>query len=77
MFDVLQKLMLKPHTVNIRTPQVKAVFWDFVCCKSKEVWSCNSKDASGESCVFDVVVVCNSTEASAVIRMRHYVKAVF
>ena len=76
-FDVLSKLMLKPHTVNLRTPQVKAVFLDFVCCNSKEVWSCNSKEASGESCVFDVLAVCNSTEASAVIRMRPYVKAVF
>ena len=60
-----------------RKPQVKAVFLDFVCCISKEVWSCNSKEASGESCVFDVLAVCNSTEASAVIRMRPYVKAVF
>ncbi len=75
--DVLSKLMLQPHTVNLRTPQVKAVFLDFVCCKSKEVWLCNSKEALSENCVFDVLAVCNSTEASAVIRMRPYVKAVF
>ena len=53
------------------------MFLDFVCCNSKEFWSCNSKDASSEICVFDVLAVCNSTEASAVIRMRPYVKAVF
>ena len=76
-FDVLSKLMLKPHTVNLRTPQVKVVFLYFVCCNSKEVWSCNSKEASGESCVFDVLAVCNSTEASAVIRRMPEVKAVF
>ncbi len=68
--------MLKHHTVNRRTPQVKAVFLDFVCCSSKEVWSCNSKEALSDNCVFDVLAVSNSTEASAVIRMRHYVKAV-
>ena len=69
--------MLKPHTVNLRMPQVKAVFLDFVCCSSKEVWSCNSKEAAGESCVVDVLSVCNSTEASAVIRMKPHVKAVY
>ena len=38
---------------------------------------CNSKEASGESCVFDVLAICTSTEASAVIRRTSQVKAVF
>ena len=76
-FDVLSKLMLKPHTANLRTPQVKAVFLDFVCCNAKEVWSCNSKEAAGESCVVDVLSVCNSTETSAVIRRMPQVNVVF
>ena len=53
--------MLKPHTVNIRTPQVKAVFWDFVCCNSKEAWSCNSKEAL---CLQTRVWICNSKKVS-------------
>ncbi len=74
---MLPKLTLRPHTANLKMAQVKAVFLDFVCCTLKEVWSCDSKDTSGETCVFDVLAVCSSTEASAVIRMRPHVKAAF
>ncbi len=37
---------------------------------SKEVWSCNSKNTSGESCVFEVLSAATRRKFEAVIRRK-------